>query len=73
MNLLEKSQFVRLIDIFIYGPFSIWYILRYNYSKKRNEKAHPLSQALMLFIAITTIIYNGYNFIGHLIPLYPLI
>ena len=73
MLLLEKSQPVRLLDIFLVGPFLIWYGLRYDYSRKHKETTHPILKAVLLMIGFYTIVYNAYNFIGHYTPLYPLL
>jgi len=51
-----KSQFVRLIDVFIYGPFLIWLSLK--------EK-EPLISIGLLFMGTTTISYNLKNFIHY--------
>jgi len=73
MLFLQKSQPVRLLDIFILGPFLIWYGLTYDYSKKQKEMVKPFQKAFLLCIGFYTIIYNAYNFIGHYTPLYPLL
>lgn len=73
MLLLEKSQPVRLLDIFLVGPFLIWYGLRYDYSRKHKETTRPIVKAVLLMIGFYTIVYNAYNFIGHYTPLYPLL
>lgn len=49
-----KSQLVRLIDIFVYGPFLIWLSLR--------EKEQLIS-IILLFMGTTTISYNLKNYI----------
>lgn len=51
-----KSQFVRLIDVFIYGPFLIWLSLK--------EK-EPLISIGLLFMGTTTISYNLKNYIHY--------
>lgn len=50
-----KSQFVRLIDIIIYGPFFIW--LGYTRANKDWERI------LLFFIGATTITYNLRNYL----------
>ena len=51
-----KSQFIRLIDVFIYGPFLIWLSLK--------EK-EPLISIGLLFMGTTTISYNLKNYIHY--------
>lgn len=73
MLFLEKSQPVRLLDIFVFGPFMIWYALNYTYHKKQKEYIQSrLTKTFLLLIGFYTIIYNAYNFVGHYIDLYPL-
>lgn len=50
-----KTQYVRLIDIFIYGPFFIW--LGFKRTKKEWERI------LLYFIGATTITYNLKNYL----------
>ena len=52
---IEKSQDIRLIDMFILGPFMVWYAFK---SKEMNQFARlSLGVAGML-----TILYNGSNY-----------
>ena len=60
--IFEKSQAVRLIDIFILGPFLIFYAL------KTRPQATMEEFAVLMIIAILTIIYNGYNYVANLFP-----
>lgn len=70
--LLEKSQPIRLLDVFLIGPFLVWYGLKYDYSRKHKETANQITKTILLCIGFYTIVYNAYNFIGHYTPLYPL-
>ena len=67
----EKSQITRLIDIFLIGPFILWYAIQYKYTNK-NKKVEPSIYNLMVFIGLSTMVYNGYNFLSHYIALPPL-
>ena len=60
--IFEKSQGVRVIDIFILGPFLIYYAL------KTRHLATTTEFALLMYIGITTILYNGYNYLANLFP-----
>ena len=51
-----KSQFVRLIDVFVYGPFFIW--LGFARSKNYIEKT------ALFFVGATTLTYNLKNYIA---------
>jgi uncharacterized membrane protein YadS len=67
----DKSQITRLIDVFLLGPFIIWYAIQYEYTNK-NQKVSPIHFYIMIFIGIATIVYNGYNYLSHYIALPPL-
>ena len=60
----EKSQITRLADVFIIGPFILWYAVHYKYTNK-NKKVEPSLYNLMVFIGLSTMVYDGYNFISH--------
>lgn len=60
--IFEKSQAVRLLDIFIIGPFILFYAL------KTRIQASVEEFAALLIIAILTILYNGYNYIANTFP-----
>ena len=49
-----KSQYVRLLDIFVYGTFLIWL---------STKKSHILIKLMLLFMGVTTITYNARNFL----------
>ena len=51
-----KTQEIRLIDVFLLGPFLIWAGLQ----KKRLSKT---SQLLLIGGGVATIIYNAKNFL----------
>ena len=50
-----KTQFVRLVDVFIYGPFFIW--LGFKRTKTIFEKI------ALFFVGATTISYNLKNYL----------
>ena len=51
-----KSQFVRLVDVFVYGPFLMWLSLRVK---------EPLISIVLLFMGTTTVSYNLKNYIHY--------
>ena len=53
----SKTQYVRLIDIFIYGPYLTYLSFQTNYTFTIIEKI------FLLFLGITTITYNGNNYL----------
>ena len=55
-NELLKSQNVRLMDVFLLGPFMIWFGI--------NAQGVPeWTSTLMIISGIGTIIYNGRNYL----------
>lgn len=59
-----KSQWVRLIDMFVLGPFMIWYALvtMTPVSAVTSEETVPRVASLALFVSgVLTIVYNGIN------------
>lgn len=53
-----KSQWVRLIDVFVLGPFMIWYAV------VTADATGTAGAALALFISgVLTIVYNGFNWL----------
>ena len=60
--IFEKSQAVRLIDVFLLGPFLILYAL------KTQLHVTMCEFAVLILIAIATILYNGYNYLANLFP-----
>jgi intracellular septation protein A len=53
----SKTQYVRLIDIFIYGPYLVYLAFQKEYTFSIVEKI------FILFLGITTIAYNGKNYL----------
>jgi hypothetical protein len=56
-NQENKTQFVRLFDIFLYGPYLVFLVFRNNYTLGFYDKL------FILFLGITTITYNGRNYL----------
>jgi hypothetical protein len=57
----DKSQPMRLLDVFFLGPFMVWFALR------NIDPMDPLPAYVLAFFGITTILYNGYNWLGNVI------
>ncbi len=53
---LVKSQNVRLADIFVYGPFSIWF-------GAKAKEMPTWARAAMIAYGAGTILYNGQNYL----------
>jgi hypothetical protein len=53
----SKTQYVRLIDIFVYGPYLTYLAFQTEYVFSLFEKI------FILFLGITTITYNGKNYL----------
>lgn len=54
----SKSQWVRLLDVFVVGPFMIYYAIL-------TAREVGLEMAMGLFVVgVLTIVYNGVNYIG---------
>lgn len=51
-----KTQWVRLIDVFVYGPVAIYVAIKYFSEEK-------ILQAIFLFAGATTITYNLKNYL----------
>ena len=56
---IGKSQRVRLFDIFVFGPFIIWYA-----TKTRNN-VDTVSFLFLYLIGIGTILYNLHNYLAN--------
>lgn len=56
-NGTSKTQYVRLIDVFIYGPYLTYLAFQKEYVFSMIEKI------FLLFLGITTITYNCRNYI----------
>jgi len=53
----SKSQYVRLIDVFIYGPYLTYLAFQKEYIFSTLEKV------FLLFLGITTISFNARNYL----------
>lgn len=53
----SKTQYVRLVDIFIYGPYLTYLAIQPAYVFTIFDKL------FLLFLGITTITYNGKNYL----------
>jgi hypothetical protein len=51
----EKAQYVRLVDVFLYGPYLVYIAFKKKYIFSNLEKI------FLLFLGITTITYNARN------------
>ena len=54
----SKTQGVRLVDIFIYGPYLTYLAFQENYVFSAIEKV------FLLFLGATTVAYNARNYLG---------
>lgn len=59
-NKKSKTQYVRLVDIFIYGPYLTYLAFQKEYVFSIFEKI------FILFLGITTISYNGRNYLKNM-------
>jgi hypothetical protein len=55
----SKSQWVRLLDIFVLGPFMIYYAIQ-----TAGEVGWEMAGGLFV-VGVLTILYNGMNYIGN--------
>ena len=53
----SKTQYVRLIDVFVYGPYLTYLAFQNAYRFNIVEKI------FLVFLGITTITYNGRNYL----------
>ncbi len=53
----SKTQWVRLLDVFAYGPYLIYLSYQKEYTFSTLEKV------FLLFLGATTITYNGRNYL----------
>ena len=53
----SKAQYVRLIDVFVYGPYLTYLAFQKTYVFTIVEKI------FLLFLGVTTITYNGKNYL----------
>ena len=56
-NGVSKSQYVRLIDVFIYGPYLTYLAFQKEYVFSTLEKV------FLLFLGMTTISFNARNYL----------
>lgn len=54
----SKSQWVRLLDVFVLGPFMIYYAI-----VTAAEVGWEMAAGLF-FAGVLTILYNGMNYVG---------
>ena len=52
----DKSQGIRLVDVFLLGPFMIWFGIM-------AEAMPTWSRVLMVLFGVATIYYNGRNYL----------
>jgi len=55
--MVGKAQVVRLVDVFLLGPFMLYYALA------TSAAAPPLQAALLGAAGVATILYNGYYYL----------
>jgi len=55
---VEKTQYVRLIDVFLYGPYLVYLAMKQTYTFSVGEKI------FLLFLGTTTVSYNLRNLLG---------
>ena len=56
---MNKGQLARLFDVFILGPYLAWYAATTETTKPQ------IFRAILFTMGVTTIIYNGYNFLAN--------
>lgn len=52
----DKSQLVRLIDVFLLGPFLVWYAAKWG---------KGISKDLLMVSGVLTSLYNGNNYLSN--------
>ena len=55
MNKVDKSQAVRLVDVFLIAPYLIYL--------GTNKKLSPLNRTLLIGLGVATAVYNGRNYL----------
>jgi hypothetical protein len=55
----DKGQFVRLVDVFILGPFMIWFGIQ-------AKNVPELAKNFMVASGVGTILLNGRNYLAQL-------
>jgi hypothetical protein len=58
----EKSQWVRLFDVLVLGPFLIWFGLKHN---------EDWTGTAVIIAGVMTVLYNGYNWLGNVVKWLP--
>lgn len=53
----DKSQLVRLVDVFVLGPFMVWYAWR-------TDDVPAWARAAMAASGVATVVYNGRNYLA---------
>jgi len=53
---------MRIIDVFFLGPLMLWFAL------ENVDPDAPTPAYVLAFFGITTILYNGYNWLGNVLP-----
>lgn len=53
---MVKSQAVRLVDVFLLGPFMVWYAAR-------STGAPEWARAALTLAGVLTVTYNGRNYL----------
>jgi hypothetical protein len=56
-NAVKKTQIVRLVDVFVYGPYLAFIALSRDYTLGFFDKM------ALLFIGVTTVTYNARNYL----------
>ena len=67
MDKAEKTQCVRLVDVFILGPFMMHYAWK--------GPQLPLAREMLWLSGLLTVVYNGWNYlinVGTRLPPLPL-
>ena len=52
-----KAQSIRLLDVFLIGPLMIWG------GKALHDQGHPVAGPLLALTGVSTIYYNGRNYV----------
>lgn len=59
-NGVQKTQYVRVVDVLLYGPYLVYL------STKNSYVFTAIEKLVLLFMGVTTISYNFRNFLGNL-------
>ncbi len=55
---VDKTKYVRLLDVFLYGPYLVYLAMKQSYTFSIAEKI------FLLFLGTTTVSYNLRNLLG---------